>query len=248
MRSHMKTNYLTTVGAGAILLAGISFQSKAASIYSSGHGDIGVGYDVVAKEFEPHWHIGVGATVDGSPLAAEEENAPGDMAALVSSTRLSPNGLSSGIGVPDGSSIRVAGSAAYQPNLGYAVEELDPADWTGNITITLTGWNIPSLAAFAMYTTNFPGTTVTDVAFSTHNPGVTFASNSFEMTPGDHVHFQFGFTKPGDYDLDLTWTGIHAVDGAISTPGTFRLTVIPEPSNFILSGLALSLITLRRKR
>ena len=250
MRSHMKERHLTKIGAGAIMLAGISLPLNAASVaYTSGHGDIGVGYDASVTEFEPHWHMGVGAVIDGSSLATEEEYAPGDLVAIVSSTRLSPNGLAAGIGVPDGSSIRVAGSAAYQPNLGFAVEELDPANWTGIITLTLTAWTLPSASAdFAMYTTNLAGTSVVETVFSTHSIASTFASNSFTMTPGDHVHFQFGFTEPGNYDLELTWTGMHKVDGNISTTDTFRLHVIPEPTSVTLIGLALGLAGFRRRR
>jgi surface-anchored protein len=234
------------LGAASLLTSG---QAHAAvSIYTSGHGDIGAGYDATAMEFEPHWHMHGGAVVDGSPLAADTEFEPGDLIALTTATRLSPTGLSAGIGVADGTQIYATGSSTYPPNLGFGVEELDPLNWTGDITVTLSGWSIPGSAEFAMYTTNLSGTTVADMVFSSNDPASTFASNSFTLTPGDHTHFQWGFTQPGTYTVNLTWTGTHVDDGAISTPGSFSIQVVPEPSGVALLGIGLGALALRRRR
>ena len=62
--------------------------------------------------------------MDGTPLAADGEFAPEDAFARTSATRNSPTGLSNIIGVADGTLIYAAGSSAYQPNLGFGVEEL----------------------------------------------------------------------------------------------------------------------------
>lgn len=244
----MITKQITIVGAGAMMLAGMSLPLHAASVFTSGHGDIGVGYDAIAKEFEPHWHMHSSAVVDGAPLGADTEFEPADLFARTTATRPSPNGLSSTIGLPDGSTIYAAGSSTYQPNLGFGAEELDPVDWVGEITLTLSGWTIPGGASFALYTTNLAGTSVVDRIFSTHAPGSTDFGNSFPITPGDHLHFQFGFTQAGNYDLHLTWSGTHATEGAISTTETFRIQAIPEPSSFLLLGASIGLASLRRRR
>lgn len=238
---------LTAILSGSMLLGATTLQAQ--SIYTSGHGDIGAGYDDVAMEFEPHWHLHAGAVVDGSPLAADGEYAPVDLNARGQAKRTSPSGLSSIIGVADGDEIYAMGSSAYQPNLGFGVEELDPADWTGDITLTLTGWTVPGGAAFALYTTNLAGTTVVDKVFSTFAPGATDFSNSFTMTPGDHVHFQWGFTHQGNYTFDLTWSGTHVGDGPISTTESFTVQVVPEPSSMaLLAGGLAGLIAFRRIR
>ena len=243
------TSLLLTVAVGVAAVLAFTSPLGAQAIYSSGHGDIGVGYD--AGEFEPHWHLHAGAIVDGSPLAADGEYAPIDLNAHGQATRTSPNGLSSTIGVADGTTIYALGSSAYQPNLGFGVEELVDTDWSGSITLTLSGWTLPSGSAeFALYTTNLAGTTVVDKVFSTFAPGATDFSNSFTMTPGDHVHFQWGFTELGTYTFDLTWSGTHVGDGAISTTESFTVQVVPEPSTFALLGLggAIGAWALRRRR
>lgn len=249
MNLHMK-HLFKSIGAVALaaLISGTA-SSGAQSIYTSGHGDIGVGYDAVTQQFEPHWHLGTGAVVDGNPLASGEEYEPDELMAQTTATRTSPNGLSSIIGVADGTTIYVLGSSTYQPNLGFAVEELDFNDWLTPITLTLTGWTLPGSAEFALYTTNLAGTTVVDRVFSTFNPGATDFANSFEMTPGDHMHFQWGFTAPGVYEFELTWSGTHVSDGFIQTTETFSVNVVPEPSTWALLGAgALGLAAWSRRR
>ncbi|WFB36075.1 choice-of-anchor M domain-containing protein [Kiritimatiellota bacterium B12222] len=240
---------ITTTGLCAIALLTSSYAS--AAVYTSGHGDIGVGYDDTLNEFEPHWHLGSAAVVDGTALGGTGgEFAPHEIVAGISVTRNSPTGLSSSLGVADGSLIYVMGSSTYQPNLGFAVEELAGENWVGNITLSLNAVTRPSGAEFALYTTNLSGTAIVDEVFSTYDSGATVFGNELPMTPGGHSHYQWGFTEVGQYDLEYTWTGEHITDGLISTTDTFTVNVIPEPSTLFLTTLALmsSFIMLRRKR
>jgi surface-anchored protein len=232
--------------AGALAISAITLVGVASAqdIYTEDHGDVGVGYDTIAEEFEPHWHLGAGAIVNGSPIPADEEYEPGNLIARTETTRSSPTGSSSVLGLADGSSIWVLGRGGlttYQPDIGWATEELNPADWVGDITITFNPGSstMPSVTAeFGMYVTNFANSTVDAPVFSTFNPAGTVAGNSFTMAVGGHQHFQWAFTELGQYDLSFTWTGTHVTDGLISTEATFSVQAVPEPSTIAMLGIA----------
>ena len=231
----------------SILAMAAAVSAHGQSAYTSGHGDIGLAYEGGA--FEPHWHIGGGATVDGSPLAFEEEYEPDDLYAQTEATRFSPTGLSAGLGVADGTEIFVLGSSTYQPNLGFAVEELDFSDWVGDITLTLTDWTLPTDGELAIYTTNLSGSTVSDIAFSTYDSGATVFGNSIALTPGDHVHFQWGLTVAGQYDLEFTWSGTHVTDGFQTASQVFSVNAVPEPASFaLIFGVVVAGVASRRRR
>lgn len=223
-------------------------EGVAQNYYTSGHADVGAGYDADTKQFEPHWHLGSNAVVNGVEIA-DTEFEPEDLIGVVQATRLSPSGLSSTLGLPDGTTIFAAGSSAYQPNVGFGVEELDSDDWNGKITVTLLGWTLPSGADFVLYTTDMAGTSVVNQMFSTYAPGSTDLGNLFMMTPGYHAHFQWGFTMPGTYTLEFQWSGDHVDDGLITTSANYTFMVVPEPSSALLLGLGgLGLWALRRRR
>jgi surface-anchored protein len=232
------------VATAALALVPCFRSASAQSIYTSGHADVGVGYDDIAEEFEPHWHTGVGAVVDGVSQGADAEFAPVDLIARTTATRTTPSGgggLAGLLGVPDGTSIWVLGSTTYQPNLGFGTEELDPLDWTTPITITFDPLSstMPSgTAQFGLYTTNLAGTSVVDRLFSTFDPLDTDFGNALDINAGDHAHFQWAFTELGQYDLSFTWSGIHALDGPISTTATFSVQAVPEPSTIAMLGIA----------
>lgn len=232
----------------AALLA-LSATANAQLLYSSGHGDLGIAYE--DGELIPHWHIDTG-------ILPQEEYEPGEVRAVVGGQRSSPAGSESVLGVSSGSSIYVAGSTAFQPNLGFGSEELNPDDWQplsafGQINIELTGFSGPG--AFALYTANSSGTAFTDTFLSTFNPSSTVGgingSNSFEIFAGDHQHFTLAFTAPGYYEITLTWSGINETDGFKEASGTFGFNVgaVPEPSTYALLGIgAASILWLRRRQ
>jgi len=228
--SALKSLILAGIAAGSLIWTP---ASSAQIYYTTGHGDIGIGYE--EGELEPHWHLDAG------------EYAPGEVIARVSSTTLSPGGSVSFLGAADGSTIHVAGSAANQPNLGFGAEELDPSDWLGPITITLNVFD--GAGNFALYTTDRSGA-VADVLFSSFNPGATFANNSFTMLPGDHQHFTFGFTEVGYHEITLTWSGTHVADGFKSSTAIYGFEVVPEPSTWALLavGLVVVMVVAGRRR
>ena len=231
----MKTCTFKTLLLAGIVASSLTWTSatQAQIYYTDGHGDIGIGYE--GGELEPHWHLDDG------------EFAPGEVIAKIAATTLSPSSSSAFLGVADGSLIYVAGSSANQPNLGFGAEELEPADWDGPITVTLSGMDGPG--HFALYTLNLSGA-VTDVLFSSFDAGETFANNSFTLLPGDHEHFTFGFTEVGHYEITLTWSGTLSGGGFRSSEATFGFEVVPEPGTWtlLIVGLMAMVIVARKRR
>lgn len=249
---------LTRLTSFVVLALGIGLPDTsptwAAGVLTSGHTDVGVGY--VGGALEPHWHTHVGAVVDGVVQTADGEYEPADLIASTTATRLTPSGgggLSGLLGVPDGTQVWVMGSSTYQPNVGFGTEELNPADWSGPITITFNPGSstLPGGAAFGLYTTNVAGTTVVDRFFSSVSGTATDASNTISLNPGDHAHYQWAFTQQGAYDLNFTWSGTHLLDGFKSASATFSVQAVPEPSTLAMlavGGGAGAIVGVRRLR
>jgi surface-anchored protein len=129
------------------------------------------------------------------------------------------------------------------PFLGWATEELNPADWVGNLTFTLTSVNSPSgNGHFAVWQTDgFGG--VSNLAMSTADSGADVLSQA----AGLHDHYNVAFTEAGLWEIGITVSGTHVTDGLVTDSGTFRFNVVPEPSTALLGALGL-LALLRRRR
>lgn len=244
------TSFRTALLAAASLLTFLVSPASAQDYYTGGHGDIGVGYTPGEAEFEPHWHLGGGAIVNGSPLAAEEEYAPGDLIAWTTATFAAPSGSGTWLGVTPGTSVFRMGTSTYQPNLGWATEEAGAETvWAnGAINISLTGWSNANPGHFALVNS---GTAL----FSTY--GGSTNSWNFDVEVG-HAHATWYFSHAGYYELSFTWTGLYigteAPPEGILVTGTgtfgFQAGAIPEPASAAaLAGLiALGAVALRRQR
>lgn len=242
-RSAARSGGLLALAVGSALVGVLSGGSASAvpSIYTSGHADVGVGYH--DGDLEPHWHTHSGAVVNGVPQGVDGEYEPAELIARTTATRPTPSGgggLSGLLGVPDGTQVWAMGSTTYQPNLGWGAEELDPAEWTGTITVTFNpnASTLPLNAAFGLFTTNLAGTNVVDRIFSSVSAAATDANNTLQLTPGDHAHFQWAFTQEGLYDLNFTWSGTHVTDGLRTASATFGVQAVPEPSTLAMLAMA----------
>lgn len=238
--------------AGAVLLTAAS--ASAASLLTSGHVDaIKIGYH--GGHLEPHMHA-EGAIIDGI-LVDDAEYAPADLTIVVpNSTALSvasSGGREAGaawdlIGVPAGQSFwflpqsSATASSLGAPYAGISAGDLLAGDWIGNVAVKLTAANMPlggqfslaqvSLGVPTFFMSTFDGLDANDVV---------------EVAPGDHAHFNWYFTQPGQYDLTFEVSGTHVLDGPMAESATFRFAVIPEPSSALLAGLG-ALALLRRRR
>lgn len=226
------------------LLAVLTLASQPAfsATLTSGHVDfIGIGYD--DSNFEPHSHVENGV-VDGVSVD-DIEYGLGDLIVQISAVTTRAAGAAfDPIGVVSGASYWTATESADEnvlPLVGIGLEELDPLDWEGDITVTLTGATIPAGAVFSMW----KGEVTPLFSFSTL--GGISAADSISLAPGAHIDFNWGFTEVGDYDLTFLIEGTHAVDGFKSTPASYTFSVIPEPSAALLGAVG-ALGLLRRRR
>jgi hypothetical protein len=181
-------------------LIGLSLTSTyaTAATLTSGHVDaIGIGYD--GTNLEPHIHADE-ATIDGVPDVSGEFE-PGDLVIGVPGSTFT---YTTGIGGRAAGSawdpIGVAAGESYwflpqggalsdslgAPFAGIAAEELDPLDWTGNITVTLTAASMPVGGHFSL------NRVVSGVpTFFMATLGGIDSSDSVAITPGGHVHYNW---------------------------------------------------------
>ncbi len=217
--------------------------------YTEGHGDIGVGYEDTGSGFElhPHWHLGP-ATVNGGSVTDNEYEASEIFAVVPDSPVARPGGAQwDFLGVGSGQNLWILPQSQDPgvPFLGLATEELSGADWSTDLTFSLSGFSGPG--DFSLYATDGFGT---PTAYWVTSDGLA-AGDAFAMAAGNHAHFNWAFTSQGSYALDITISGTHVTDGFQSATETFEFNVVPEPSTYMLFALAGMLLAgrkLKRRR
>ncbi len=231
--------FLVPLVAALIALLGSDRQATASAVFSDGHGDIGVAYDDIGKTFDLHVHVHAGSVVDGSPLVSDAEYAPDEIVILVTTETARPVGAQfdftgTGAGQPLWRLFQTL--VPGTPFLGLASEELDSADWVGGeltweVTSIVSG---PAGGEFSLWQNEIGGPVVLASSFD-GLPG------SFNLLAGGHAHANYGFTALGIYEIELTVTGEHIVDGVISSSAiyTFNVVAVPEPGSLTLAGIAL---------
>ena len=236
----MKTKLWKTLGA-----VSMTWPLTAATL-TSGHVDfIGIGYH--DGDFEPHSHAEEGAVVDGVALAVGTEYELGELALQVTGTTTRPadaewDPIGTGVGGVFWTLSQT--QTTGEPFVGVGAEELNPTDWTGPIRVILVSMSAPLGAQFSLWQTD--AFDVPTFFMSTFVGGISSA-DFFEIEAGDHMHFGWGFTELGHYDLTFEFTGTHAVDGLKTASATYTFNVIPEPSAALMSLLG-GLFLLRRRR
>lgn len=216
--------------------------------YSAGHADLGVAYE--NSELDLHYHFDTNAVLDGVIQGVESEYDVDEVY-----TRVPDSQVFSRL---DGAEWDFLGVAAQEtvwflpqrnalgaPFLGVGAEALGFDDWTGPISYEFSVVDMPDGAAFSIWRTNAFGTPTVQVATSLAG------ADSFEVSVGSHTHFNWGFTSEGIYQIRLTATGEHRVDGLVDDTGVIWFavgdaTVIPEPASAVL--VAGGLLLMRRRR
>jgi surface-anchored protein len=239
----MKTSPIA-ISFGLVLTA---LPGSAATLYrlTGGHMDApAFGYVSVAEKaldnsltqgFEPHLHNHGGpdgSIINGVRETMDSEFEPGDVTIVVAELSTTTLNSQNYYWLPQDENDAANNGV---PFLGIGLEELDPSDWTGSMTITLSGITGPG--AFVLWQDGFPNPTI-------------FAdsvNDSFTLAAGSHTHFNWGFTEKGIYELEFAISGVHGVDGFQTASGIYTFEVIPEPSALLLGAMG-GLALLRRRR
>lgn len=225
----------------SLLAVAISTSAAQAALYTDGHADFGAAYEDGAFNF--HFH-GEGATVDGIERD-DEEFAISEITVVASTASMVILPVAfAGLGSSVGDTVWVLPEVQNPalPFLGLATEELSASSW-GNITFTLGSVISPSGSGnFALWQSGSFGETL--LRMSTADPGL----DQVIMQPGAHSHYNWGFTEAGNWQVEFTVSGNHAVDGFVSSTQTLNFQVIPEPSAVVLGGMGLLAAVSRRRR
>lgn len=235
MKPRMKSP-LSSIFIISMALAGWS----CAALYTDGHGDFGLAYEHGGLHF--HFHAG-GATVDGYETEGEFELS--DVITVVSaeaSVVLSADMPAMGAG--SGQSIWVLPQSQNEllPFLGLSAGELPSAQWSG-LSFSLGTVSSPSGAGhFSLWQSDSFGDAI--IRMSTADPGADVVS----INAGSHAHYNWGFSEPGIWTLNMTASGTHVTDGFKQTTETITFLVVPEPSAVLLSMGSLAILATRRKR
>jgi hypothetical protein len=187
------------------------------SAYTTGHGDIGAAFH--GGELELHLHLHEGALVNGVPLAEDAEPDSDSTLIVIGDKAKQTAGpsLSAGTGVPVGQSLWIlpAAETAGLPRLGFGTEELNPADWTGDITFEVHEVESPSSTGhFSIYKSD--GLGGFEFLASTADGGLDDA-DSFTLTAGGHDHFFIAFSEPGLWTVEFVAKGTHNTLGALES-------------------------------
>jgi surface-anchored protein len=249
--SHRMIRTATSLLVLTFMFGGVSPVKAQTPEYTSGHADIGFGDEAT---IEPHVHAHGGAVVDGTPLGADAEYAPGGVVIVVpDSTRTSraAGGAWDPIGVNAGEDywyLPASGTVADNlnaPFLGLGTEHIDSGVFDGDVlSMTLTAMNGPTGGEFSLwYESGGP-----QFEMSTAD-GISSADQVTDFAVGAHDHRAWGFTKPGDYSLTFEISGTQS-SVPVTESGAFQFTVVPEPSAFLLLGIGgfFALVSGRRRR
>ena len=214
-------------------------QTLKADLWVGGHGDIGIG--LVGNKLDLHLHFADAVDKEGGGSIPAGEYAPGDHTIFVPGPSVDrpPGSQWDFLGAPtDKIWCLPASRDPNKPYLGWAPEELSPADFNGNITVRLTSLlSAPANATFSVWSLDPFGSPTS--LMSTAN-GIS-NSDQFLLAPANHEHFFVGFTQEGLYDIEFTAFGNHKALGDISGTGVFKFAVgVPEPSSMAMLAMASS--------
>ena len=248
---------LFTIPLVVLTTASLAARPARATVYNytAGHADIGLAYTSgTGAGTGPRFFLQFGGDAEASGLTSEQLVAgqPGGVLgewSLASFVTVVPQSVQ--ISRPTGAEWNFLGTDAGDPVwifsqqsqsgvpfLGFDTAKAGGGTGTftlGNVTVRPTGGEV-SLFQIGGFSTP-------DAVFwSTAQAGV----DAVTVPAQTHVHYAFGFTEPGYYELPLIGTGSGFPGQAT---GTLAFQVVPEPSTWALAaaGLAATALVSRRR-
>lgn len=247
---------------GTLAACAMTGLLHAQQMWTSGHGDIGIGFhdDGEGPEFELHYHL-EGGIVNGVPQD-DVEFEPDELTVRLPSTSRFFRSESSafdpiGVGALE-PYFRVPQSGTLAdslgiPYVGLATEEIDAGIFQGeSVNLRLTGvlhnggagsgvfslWQVPDInPVFYMSNANGIG-----------------AEDLLTLSTGGHDHFNYGFSEIGIYEVTLEASGILASDGTtmLTDEAVYVFNVVPEPTTvgsiFAVVALACAFVARQRRK
>lgn len=213
----------------ASLVATPMSTTLATPVLTSGDADIKV--IAPSGELETEWHVAEGAIVSGTAITAQEYPLNG-LIASGTTTVLANSFQASMLGVSVDTRVVKMGEDAFQPKIGWGNDSGE------SITVTFK----PDLSSFPTGG-HFAMASGTTAVFSSYNPLITGAANSFEIEDGQHQHYDWLFSKEGTYQLHFNWTG-----GGDTTDGSITVQAVPEPSTVAMLAIGGGMVTIAALR
>jgi surface-anchored protein len=224
-----------------VVLLMFAANSVQAALYTSGHADIGLAEE---DGLELHFHS-EGGIVDG--VSVEDEYEPDEIVIVVPNSTMTtrPSGSQwDMIGNNAGDSIWILpqSNVSGVPFLGIGAEEASSGTYLNNeITLSLLSMTGPSGGEFSMWQTDGFGTPT--FYMSTFDSGTD--AITLDLDVSDHIHVNWSFTQPGEYQLEFQSSADLVGGGSGSSIATFTFNVVPEPATMCLFGLGA--VLLRRR-
>ena len=251
-QSSQKIGRIRQLGLAALLTTGLTSQAQIN--YTDGHSDFGVTYE--NSNWFIHYRFDSSTTLNGvlndeNPTPVLTGN-PTDVRVIVPDEDYSRITLDEDIaGFLSFMNVSPGGTLWYldwngiggEPYFGLATEDLDYSQFTGPITLTLSSISGPG--KFAMWQYDVFGSPMVGWNAADGLDG----SDTLSFSSRTHAHYNWGFTEPGEYVLNVTISGTHNTDGFLTDtqPIIFQVAAVPEPASGALAGVGVLTFWLVRR-
>lgn len=207
-------------------VGGSGLTTQAQTLITRGHVDLGIVYEGGAWDLHVH-----------QEEPEEREFAPGEATFQLGATSALAGGVPSspaatGFFGPAGSPLWILPKTEDPdlPFLGIGAEEMSADDWTSSLTLHLEEVRGPG----NLFVWDVGGFGEIQPKFSSRD-GISEA-DALSVEAGSHAHYFWAFSAPGDYEVVVSASGAHRVDGTIeSEAAAYRFQVVPEPGTASLA-------------